>query len=274
MKENFDVSGYMNGRFTSSNPSMIGRLFNALISAINGKEESKTVTLLPKYIVVVPDDNIIKSLNHYGAGMGTALNKMIEKVMNEHEKALKIYCDYLPEKSKCKESPVIIWILAPMHDNFANNSERNLFNKCVQSKAKLHDNVVALQLKKVWDCTDTNLYIKENRRFTALGYTSYWQAIDKTVKYCDTILIKKILSKTAKDQKQPTFGKKKFNSTKKLHHFQQKQDKYHWRRQQHYNNANQRYKSWAPEDDSDISDSDICYKRKLPAPPKKRQAEF
>ena len=48
-----------------------------------------------------------------------------------------------------------------------------------------------LMLKKVWDSQDTNLYIQESRRFTASGLKAYWEAIDRTVRYFDSIVLKK-----------------------------------------------------------------------------------
>ena len=85
-----------------------------------------------------------------------------------------------------------MWIKAPYHVNFANNSERDKFNNSLDRMVKFNTGVKSLELKKVWNYSDTNLYIKESRRFTSAGYMAYWEAIDRTVKYCDTILAKKV----------------------------------------------------------------------------------
>ena len=46
-------------------------------------------------------------------------------------------------------------------------------------------------VKHVWDPKNLNLYLKDNQRFTAEGYTAYWEAVDRTVRYFDSVLPKK-----------------------------------------------------------------------------------
>ena len=53
---------------------------------------------------------------------------------------------------------------------------------------KLHPHNRALELKQIWDAEDTNLYIAEVARYTAAGLNSYWKAIDRTIKFYDSIL--------------------------------------------------------------------------------------
>ena len=57
--------------------------------------------------------------------------------------------------------------------------------------AKYHENITVLKLKKGWNPDDSTLYVREARCYTYEGLSTYWQAVDKTVKFCDTILLKK-----------------------------------------------------------------------------------
>ena len=43
--------------------------------------------------------------------------------------------------------------------------------------------MILLELKQIWDEYDSNLYSKERRRLTDQGYQTFWQAVDRTVKY-------------------------------------------------------------------------------------------
>ena len=52
----------------------------------------------------------------------------------------------------------------------------------------MHANVYTLALKKVWDEKDKNLFMS---RFTAEGYKYYWEAVDKTIRYFDSVILKK-----------------------------------------------------------------------------------
>ena len=84
--------------------------------------------------------------------------------------------------------------------------------------ASLHANTFSVQLKKIWDPKDKSLYNRDEKSYTAAGYTAYWNAVDKAVKFTDTILLKKEEIKKQKDEK------KIHNSNKR--HF----DKFHWKR--------------------------------------------
>ena len=189
-KENFNITGFMNGKFVSSNLSMLGRLKNALAAAIMEN------ALLPKMIIVVPDDDIIKIVSSdVKCGLSRCLGRLIDNVMTSFDRSIESIKEHLESKCMREDYPYFMWIQAPLHDGFANNDERVKFNKQMERMAKFHHNTVALQLKKVWKRNDSTLYVSEARRFTTCGYAVYWEAIDKTVKFCDTILIKKILAR-------------------------------------------------------------------------------
>ena len=72
-----------------------------------------------------------------------------------------------------------------------------------------------------------NLFVTESDCFTAQGYAAYWEAVDKTVKYCDTILIKKLQKQRSNPKsarKQPGHRHKTHEALRKQEHY----DKYHW----------------------------------------------
>ena len=115
--------------------------------------------------------------------------------------------------------PQVVWIELPYHDNFNNNCLRECFNKALNDTAKLHEGVAVFQLKKVWDPVDTNLYLRDADRFTALGLRSYWEAVDKTVRFCDTTIMRRI-------------AKTEFKNSFPVLNAQRKpegQDRYRWR---------------------------------------------
>ena len=111
----------------------------------------------------------------------------------------------------------MVWIEAPMHNNYYNNAEREAFNRALNNAVKYHDNTKVLQLKKVWNTEDTNLYIQESSRYTSVGLNTYWQAVDCTVRYADTILFKKL-----------QFKPKHFTKREHESNAFKKNDKYHW----------------------------------------------
>ena len=73
----------------------------------------------------------------------------------------------------------MLWIQAPLHDGFQNNDQGLKFNTAMEDVVKFHSNQSTLHLKK------------ESARFTSEGYKAYWEVVDHTVHYFDTIMLKK-----------------------------------------------------------------------------------
>ena len=220
MKSHYDITGFVNCNF-GRDPNAVSRLRNLMATTLEGQ------ILFPKFIVLVADDDIIKCLNHSGYGISKNLGRLVNNIMGYYSRIIETYKEYLPNKSKRQDYPHIIWIEAPLHEAFHNNEERGKFNSCLLEMGKLHQNVSVLKLKKIWDPLDKMLYTTDQRRFTSEGYNKYWEAVDKTVKYCDTILLKKISKK--KETPHNLVGKKFSNAGN---------NQFRWRREESSNSDN------------------------------------
>ena len=107
-------------------------------------------------------------------------------------------------------------------------------------------------------------------RYTVAGYQSYWEAVDKMLRYADTILIKKITMK-----KQGNWKEQNRNFNKKFHkkkgHFLQKQGKsaknsqYWW-----FNKSTKKVDENKFEDD-DVKSETNTGRRRLPTLPPARK---
>ena len=131
--------------------------------------------------------------NFNKAGVSKSLGHLIDWVMREHEKILSAYKGKLPARAKKINYPQIIWIEAPLHVNMtsASNDLRNKFNKALEKMVQFHPNTTALQLEKVWDPQGKSFYSKSEQIFTSAGLSTYWNAVDKVIRFADTILFKK-----------------------------------------------------------------------------------
>ena len=207
--------------------------------------------LIPKIIVVVMDDDIIKLFHDYQEGLSKGMGRVIDNIMIGFDRTIACHKDYLDDKSKKENYPLFLWIQAPRHKSFSNNAERIKFNKCLDRMSSYHANTRSLQLKKIWDAEDSTLFVKESRRFTAKGLDAYWEAVDKTIKYCDTLLMKKM------NNKKKNKGSAGIVSVKS--------DRFHWQKPNLAKNGHTN----RPE--SHKSESD---RRKLPSPPMKKQLKF
>ena len=218
VRDNFEVSGFMNNRYNALDRNMVSRVRNLLVNAITTK------LYLPKMVVICLDDDLQRYIVRKSPDARIREYEIVLRwLMHEFEGIIEAHRDYLPKKSKHDLQPHFIWIEAPLHVEFRNNLERNDFNKSLQSVAKFHKSVSVLELKKIWDPDNRNFYVGESDRFTADGLLSYWEAVDRTVKYADTTIMKKAAGRdtptakknaerfrSSKNQGKPEFSSPKF----------------------------------------------------------------
>ena len=132
------------------------------------------------------------------------------------------------------------------------NSLHYRFNRCLDEVAKLHNNVHTLVLKEVWNPKDGSLFLQDSNRYTADGYKSYWEAVDRTVRYFDSVILKKRDKQRNGHTSSLTLKKSKSSSLKKSD-FDQKDLKHHFKWQNPKFNV-----------DKDLEDKKFS---KLPPPP-------
>ena len=155
---------------------------------------------LPKAVVVVPEDNLIQyeALDEYGVSL--TYGHLLHYIFSEFNRLLRIKIEMLPKKAR--RNVHIIWIHPPFHCYFKDNNLRHKFSKALDTMAAMYPNNWSLQLKKVWNTEDPNLYIRDAKRYTATGLMTYYLAIDRTVRFWNTNLN----AKTRKIIRNPSIG--------------------------------------------------------------------
>ena len=168
---------------------MISRIANIMKFALQCKVDKRLLPF-PKIIVIVLDDDLLHKFAT-AHRITKPISRLINFIMIEHECAITAYKDDLPAKCLKSDWPQLLWIQVPSHHLFSNNNLHYKFNKALEEVAKLHSNMTTLMLKKVWDESNPDLYIPDHSCFSASGYTAYWEAVDRTVRYFDSVLLKK-----------------------------------------------------------------------------------
>ena len=87
-------------------PSPFSRICNSLLGAI------KEQMVLPRLIVIVPDDNIVSYIESRNDTSSYTIGKIIHWMMSEFNKLIASQKDFLPNKAKCTGLPHICWIEA------------------------------------------------------------------------------------------------------------------------------------------------------------------
>ena len=75
MKRNFEIFPQCNSRYSSNNTNLLSRLQITLANAINDRIK------LPKYIVIVLDNDLIEFLNYCGFGVASIYGEWIEHLV-------------------------------------------------------------------------------------------------------------------------------------------------------------------------------------------------
>ena len=108
------VFDYYNVKCFTSNPLshvclLLARLVNNVIKALNNKE----CVLLPRFIVIIPDWDILKFLDYNTYGVETVVTAVVKWAINEMGKAIEAKKDELfkiKPRSVIGSEPKIVWV--------------------------------------------------------------------------------------------------------------------------------------------------------------------
>ena len=261
MTEYYDLTGRSSNQYVSNDPNFISRVRNLLVALIQ-KE-----VLLPKYIAIVLDDDLVKYLNHDGEGQSKALRRILNELMTDFRKIVSKQKEFLEKKSKKPYYPQFVWLEAPMNVNFGNNPGRKTFNDALHVASKFHENVTVLDMRKIWDADNTRLFVAESLRYTCEGYSTFWAAVDCTMKFMDTLLFKKIENKSTKKAK-AALSEKSTTQQKKEDRapIDKYADQYKWESDDYKSNRSDRKRAHRDEDYQDKYYPSFEGRRKLPHP--------
>ena len=272
MTDCYDLIGRSSNQYTSNDPNFISRLRNLLVNLMH-KE-----VLLPRLIAIVLDDDLVKYLNHDGCGASKAIGRILNELMIDFRKLVTRQKEFLDKKSKKALYPQFVWIEAPINVNFGNNTGRRKYNDRLHAVSKFHENVTILEMKKIWDPDCTRLYVAESDHYTCEGYSTYWAAVDCTMKFMDTIMFKKIENKATKKAKAIAADKDK--PAPANDEVTDSPDQYKWESEEYTRNRRERedqdsykYRGYN-EPQGDHYYHSYEGRRRLPPPPKRRYRKY
>ena len=175
-KQTFEVSAFCSSRQCDSNQNVISRLLNSLALGINSS------TKLPKYLVIMCDEDIITYLRYTHYGISSMYGTLLEYLAKEINQMLHTRIEQLPKKAKRREEPFIYWLALPFHRCFTFNAPRAKFNASLNAVVKAYGNMRVMKLKDFWNFDDTSL-VHPNGCLTETGYSAIWKSVDSAVKF-------------------------------------------------------------------------------------------
>ena len=177
IRENFDISVFCGSKYCDKNQNTLSRLQITMAKAINDS------VVLPEFIVVVIDKDLIEFLKYENSGVSTMYGEWLEWLLKSFNDMIELRKQQLPTKCKPFEGTQTYWLHLPQHKNFESNSytARSKFNLCLESIVKLYSNMRTIKLKYNWFCND-NISVMHNR-YTAEGKINFWTALDSTLRF-------------------------------------------------------------------------------------------
>ena len=189
-KSNYDVTVFASCPYASNVPelrkvdNMLARLTNTLLSAMRQKSR------LPKMIVIIFEDDLIKFLNYNDYGVTEMFKKVLEFLTKTIRKSIDEFKTSLPVKAKRVDTPQLVWILPTNHQNYLNNTLRRKFATELEKVTKAQRDSTFLKLRQVWDTANPKLVSPTKNRMTSEGLQRYWEAVDRTIRYADWKIFK------------------------------------------------------------------------------------
>ena len=163
------------------------RLVNTLIKALNGSEK------LPRIILIAPDWDLIRFINHDGAAAEIIFKEVINWIITNMKCAMESKKDFLLKKKAgavAEGEPKTIWI--KMINRFGNELHTTLSIKALSNKGKFNRVLEdALADQSGHYVMDVNVAVNEGCYFTvdsqlnAAGRIKYWREVNEQVKLFD-----------------------------------------------------------------------------------------
>ena len=184
MKNAFETSIHASSATDTPNRNVISRITNNIIRAINTKRE------IPKWIVIIPEADLLNCVNYTQFGVSAAYGMVLEFIMASTEKALQQFFGTLPQKANKYHWPYILWIEPTLHMSYTDNELRIKFLKSLHTVSLMHDRVIVLPLRQMWSDNSPNMVDTRFNRLFPQGLTALWRGIDQAVRFADTKIMR------------------------------------------------------------------------------------
>ena len=194
VKSNFELKDFFGT--PSMGDSTLRRILNAIIYALNEYEHFPTI------IAVILDDDLIRKITYEGDDLADVYKAELIWLMKNINRAIDAKKEYCPPKAKLPNEPHVVWLAPPENVNFNNNQKRKIFTRVLQKAAFCFDNTSVLSFKQIWSADDTTVFLKEPDRYTVVGKKKFWEAADRTLRFCHTINFKTLQKRNRKPDRE------------------------------------------------------------------------
>ena len=167
VNKHFTVKGYCSSRFSDTNQNMLSRIENSFINVVNENKH------LPKYVVVVLDNDLIEFLDYKNFGISQMNATWLQYIAESFAAAILAHKKLLNRSEARSEYPMIYWFVTLHHGLFQDNATRTKFNLAMESLLKVHSQQMRIaKFKDIWDY-ENNHYATRAGIMTSYGSHKY-----------------------------------------------------------------------------------------------------
>ena len=183
--DRYNVEAYYTNPLSDVKPT-IARMYNSLIKALNTHDH------LPRYVVVIPDLDIVQSVNdqHFDCGAVDMIEDNINWLLKQIARILLARCDQLRNKKAGvvpDELPRVLWVkmLARPHTNDATLKKiwqlRRKFNSILTSILAVENYMHLISLESV----NEYIHFDQFGQLTNTGQGQWWHELNDKIKHLD-----------------------------------------------------------------------------------------
>ena len=161
---------------------IIGWLHNTFVTTVEDQ------VLLPRAILVVIEDDMIRAADHYKKGTSSILAPWLSWIVNDLHRITTAYKEKMPTKSRKFKYPQFLWVPTVYHDGFtSDNHYREKFNSCLRESVQKIGGMMKILELHSWNrhdlslCSHGILNAKGNKQFW-IAVNDAFQAWDKEIK--------------------------------------------------------------------------------------------
>ena len=189
MEHGFDTAIlYTNKGLTGNNTAAIrstaARILNAFINEFNRRLK------LPKWVIIFLEDDLIEDIPYREFGISEIYGHLLDYLMTNFKSMVTDIQRNYPLKAVKFSYPHFLWVEPTLHVNHQNDGLRAKFIKSLHIVSKMHDNTVAIPVQLPWNNTDQEMFKWNTQKLTAKGRGALWSALDHTVRFADTKLMR------------------------------------------------------------------------------------
>ena len=159
-----------------------------MINALNNTFNNNRSTI-PKWIVLIPEVDIISSIDYTEFGVSGAYGMLIDHIIKEIDSTIKYFTANLPYKANKYGRPYVLWLEPTLHINYVDNELRVKFTRSLHAAIQNNTRHVALPLRQFWNENDLNVVFSAGS-VTRQGMALFTKAMDATVRFADTKLMR------------------------------------------------------------------------------------